>query len=95
MAFALARGDHARPSPRVAEPLSQSEARVLRYLPTNLSAREIARELSVSLNTVRTHMRHLFAKLACTAVRRLWRGPAPSACSHRPPACPEVFCARL
>jgi LuxR family maltose regulon positive regulatory protein len=36
---------------------------VLRYLPTNLSAREIARELSVSLNTVRTHMRHLFAKL--------------------------------
>jgi LuxR family maltose regulon positive regulatory protein len=28
-----------------------------------LSAREIARELSVSLNTVRTHMRHLFAKL--------------------------------
>ena len=36
---------------------------MLRYLPTNLSAREIARELSVSLNTVRTHMRHIFAKL--------------------------------
>jgi LuxR family maltose regulon positive regulatory protein len=36
---------------------------VLRYLPTNLSVREIARELSVSLNTVRTHMRHIFAKL--------------------------------
>jgi LuxR family transcriptional regulator, maltose regulon positive regulatory protein len=36
---------------------------VLRYLPTNLSAGEIARELSVSVNTVRTHMRHLFAKL--------------------------------
>jgi LuxR family maltose regulon positive regulatory protein len=35
----------------------------LRYLPTNLSAREIARDLSVSVNTVRTHMRHLFAKL--------------------------------
>jgi LuxR family maltose regulon positive regulatory protein len=48
---------------RLIEPLSQSEIRVLRYLPTNLSAREIARELSVSLNTVRTHMRHLFAKL--------------------------------
>ena len=45
------------------DPLSQSEMRVLRYLPTNLSAPEIARELSVSVNTVRTHMRHLFAKL--------------------------------
>jgi LuxR family transcriptional regulator, maltose regulon positive regulatory protein len=52
-----------RSSPRLIEPLSQSEIRVLRYLPTNLSAREIARELSVSLNTVRTHSRHIFAKL--------------------------------
>jgi DNA-binding CsgD family transcriptional regulator len=57
------RGDVGAPSPRQAEPLSQSEIRVLRYLPTNLSAREIARELSVSVNTVRTHMRHMFAKL--------------------------------
>jgi LuxR family maltose regulon positive regulatory protein len=36
---------------------------VLRYLPTNLSAPEIADELYVSLNTIRTHMRHLYAKL--------------------------------
>ena len=36
---------------------------MLRYLPINLSAREIARELSVSLNTIRTHSRHIFAKL--------------------------------
>jgi LuxR family transcriptional regulator, maltose regulon positive regulatory protein len=36
---------------------------VLRYLPTNLSAPEIARELSVSVSTIRTHIRHLFAKL--------------------------------
>jgi LuxR family transcriptional regulator, maltose regulon positive regulatory protein len=48
---------------RLIEPLSRSEVRVLRYLPTNLSAGEIALELSVSVNTVRTHMRHLFAKL--------------------------------
>jgi LuxR family maltose regulon positive regulatory protein len=47
----------------LAEPLSRSEIRVLRYLPTNLSAVEIARELSLSVNTVRTHTRHLFAKL--------------------------------
>ena len=45
------------------EPLSRSEMRVLRYLPTNLSAPEIARELSVSVTTVRTHISHLFAKL--------------------------------
>jgi LuxR family transcriptional regulator, maltose regulon positive regulatory protein len=45
------------------DPLSKSEIRVLRYLPTNLSALEIARELSVSVTTVRTHIRHLFTKL--------------------------------
>jgi LuxR family maltose regulon positive regulatory protein len=45
------------------EPLSESETRVLRYLPTNLSMREIAGELHLSINTIRTHMRHLYAKL--------------------------------
>jgi DNA-binding CsgD family transcriptional regulator len=45
------------------EPLSRSEIRVLRYLPTNLSAPDIARELSVSVTTVRTHISHLFVKL--------------------------------
>ena len=51
------------------EPLSQAEARVLRFLQTSLSAPEIARELYVSVNTVRTHMRHLHDKLG--AHRRL------------------------
>jgi len=45
------------------EPLSKTETRVLRYLPTNLSAPEIGRQLSVSTNTVKTHMRNLYAKL--------------------------------
>jgi len=45
------------------EPLSESEIRVLRYLPTNLSTPEIADELYISKNTVRTHVRHLYAKL--------------------------------
>jgi LuxR family transcriptional regulator, maltose regulon positive regulatory protein len=45
------------------EPLSGSELRVLRYLPTNLSAPEIAAELSVSTSTVKTHLRNLYAKL--------------------------------
>jgi LuxR family transcriptional regulator, maltose regulon positive regulatory protein len=53
----------ARLSPPPPEPLSPSETRVLRFLPTNLSAPEIAAELSVSVNTVRTHMRHVYAKL--------------------------------
>ncbi len=45
------------------EPLSDSELRVLRYLPTHLTAPEIANELYVSRHTVKTHMRHLYAKL--------------------------------
>ncbi len=43
--------------------LSPSELRVLRYLPTNLSRPEIARRLSVSVNTVNTHIRNIYAKL--------------------------------
>jgi LuxR family transcriptional regulator, maltose regulon positive regulatory protein len=45
------------------EQLSRSELRVLRYLPTNLSRPEIASELSVSVNTVNTHIRNIYAKL--------------------------------
>jgi LuxR family transcriptional regulator, maltose regulon positive regulatory protein len=52
----------ARPRPAT-EPLSDAEVRVLRYLPTNLTAPEIAGELSVSTNTIKTHMRNLYAKL--------------------------------
>ena len=43
--------------------LSPSELRVLRHLPTNLSRPEMASELSISLNTVNTHLRRIFAKL--------------------------------
>jgi len=52
-----------RPAMMPAEELSKSELRVLRYLPTNLTRREIAGELSVSLNTVDTHIRRIYAKL--------------------------------
>jgi LuxR family maltose regulon positive regulatory protein len=45
------------------EPLSESELRVLRYLPSNLSAPDIANELFVSTSTVKTHMRHVYEKL--------------------------------
>jgi LuxR family maltose regulon positive regulatory protein len=45
------------------EELSPSELRVLRYLPTNLTRPEIARELYVSVNTVNTHVRNVYSKL--------------------------------
>ena len=61
----LAPGGHAGAgSPRrLTEPLSHAETRVLRYLPTKLSAPEIADQLYLSVNTVKTHMRHLYDKL--------------------------------
>jgi len=59
---------------RASEELSPGELRVLRYLPTNLSRPEIATELSVSVNTVSTHIRSIYAKLGTedrsAAVRR-------------------------
>ena len=51
------------PSLAEIQQLSPSELRVLRYLPTNLSRSEIASELSVSVNTVNTHIRNIYAKL--------------------------------
>jgi len=50
-------------APEQAEELSPGELKVLRYLPTNLSRPEIASELSVSVNTVSTHIRSIYAKL--------------------------------
>jgi len=47
---------------------------VLRLLATDLDGPDIARELVVSLNTVRTHTKNIYAKLGVnnrrTAVRR-------------------------
>jgi LuxR family transcriptional regulator, maltose regulon positive regulatory protein len=56
------------------EPLSERELDVLRLLRTDLSGPDIARELTVSLNTIRTHTKSIFAKLSVNnrraAVRR-------------------------
>jgi LuxR family transcriptional regulator, maltose regulon positive regulatory protein len=68
----LAARDHTPPP--LTEELSPTELRVLRFLPTNLSRPEIASELSVSVNTVNTHFRNIYAKLQArdrsSAVRR-------------------------
>jgi LuxR family maltose regulon positive regulatory protein len=65
--LSLLAGRKLAPAPTGPQPpldaLSDSEVRVLRYLPTNLPAAQIARELYVSTNTVRTHMRHVYEKL--------------------------------
>ena len=56
-ALALAESD------RLVLPFAMTGARELLDLPTNLSRPEIAGELSVSLNTVSTHIRSIYAKL--------------------------------
>ena len=61
------------PQPLI-EPLSERELEVLRLLRTDLNGPEIARELMVSLSTVRTHTQNIYAKLGVNnrraAVRR-------------------------
>jgi len=46
------------------EPLSRRELEVLRLLDSRLTSEEIARELFLSVNTVRTHIRNIYSKLA-------------------------------
>ena len=48
------------------EELTDRELAVLRYLPSPMSQRDIATELYVSLNTVKTHCRAIYRKLAVT-----------------------------
>jgi LuxR family maltose regulon positive regulatory protein len=45
------------------DPLSERELTVLRFLPTMLSNAEIAAEMFVSPNTVKTHLKHVYRKL--------------------------------
>ncbi|MCW2978227.1 MAG: ATP-dependent transcriptional regulator, MalT-like, LuxR family [Actinomycetia bacterium] len=64
--------DNGAPRPAVGqllEPLSEREVAVLSYLPTMLSNQEIASELFVSVNTVKTHLRSIYRKLG-TSKRR-------------------------
>jgi LuxR family maltose regulon positive regulatory protein len=75
----LARAAAGTPEPATArkelvEPLSERELEVLRLLATELSGPEIASRLFVSVNTLRTHTKHIFTKLDVntrrSAVRR-------------------------
>ncbi len=53
--------EHAAPANQVG--LTDRERTVLRYLPTRLTNREIASELYVSMNTLKTHLRSIYRKL--------------------------------
>ena len=70
--LALLRGDGltpAVPRPPVVQPLTDREMAVLKYLPTMLKSSEIAADLFVSVNTVKTHQRSIYRKLG-VATRR-------------------------
>jgi LuxR family maltose regulon positive regulatory protein len=60
--------------PALLEPLSERELTVLRFLPTLMSNAEIGSEMFVSVNTVKTHLKHIYRKLGVSerrdAVRR-------------------------
>ena len=58
------------------EPLSERELEVLRLLGTDLSGPDIARELVVSLSTVRTHTQNIYAKLGVNSRRAAIRRAA-------------------
>ena len=76
----------AEPQQTLADPLSHRELEVLRLLDSELTGPEIARQLYVSLNTLRTHTKRIFTKLDVTtraaAVRRGPRTRAPAASSR-------------
>ena len=67
-------GDPRPTAQGLVDPLSERELDVLRLLGTDLGGPEIAGELVVSLNTVRTHTKNIYAKLGVNnrraAVRR-------------------------
>jgi LuxR family maltose regulon positive regulatory protein len=59
----------ASPMPVVVEALSERERVVLRYLPSTLTYTEIANELYISLNTIKTHVNNIYRKLGVVSRR--------------------------
>jgi LuxR family maltose regulon positive regulatory protein len=61
------------PTPKLVEHLTERERTVLRYLPSLMTYEEIATDLYVSLNTVKTHAHGIFRKLGVTGRRQAVR----------------------
>ena len=53
-------------SRRLSEPLTPAEHRVLELLPTHLTEAQMAEQLFVSRNTVKTHLKGVYRKLGAT-----------------------------
>jgi LuxR family maltose regulon positive regulatory protein len=51
------------PATDLVEQFSNRERAVLRYLPSRLDNAEIAAELRISINTLKTHLKHIYRKL--------------------------------
>lgn len=66
-------GSTPQPAPGLVDPLSPRELDVLRLLSTDLSGPAIARHLVVSLHTVRSHTKNIYAKLGVNSRRAALR----------------------
>jgi LuxR family maltose regulon positive regulatory protein len=66
-------GHHSRPTVALAEALTDREQHILRYLASTLSNAEIAAELYLSVNTVKTHQRMVYRKLGAAGRREAVR----------------------
>jgi len=75
--------------PGVTEPLSERELTVLRYLASRLTSAEIARELFVSANTVRSHVKAIYRKLGVNSRAEAVRA-GQGLLASRPPPPPDV-----
>jgi LuxR family transcriptional regulator, maltose regulon positive regulatory protein len=66
--------DAPAPAPLIVEPLTEREQEVLRHVSHMLSTAEVASAMYISTNTVKTHLKSIFRKLAAAhrgeAVRR-------------------------
>jgi LuxR family maltose regulon positive regulatory protein len=84
--FGTAAGEpHARQNLITIDPLSERELEVLRLLATDLDGPEIASQLMVSLNTMRTHTKSIYAKLGVNSRRAaVRRGQELALLSHTP-----------
>ena len=68
LAMALGSPPRSRGTPRQPTPtLTEHELSVLRFLPSHLTYAEIARECFISINTVKTHLKRIYAKLGVTS----------------------------
>jgi LuxR family maltose regulon positive regulatory protein len=66
-------GHHSRSTVTLTEPLTDREQHILRYLASTLSNAEMAAELYLSVNTVKTHQRMIYRKLGAAGRREAVR----------------------